>query len=232
MMKNALRKTAARTGSGVLALVKVAVVLVVAGIVADVSYNPLRQSLSEHDSRIGGAVLAVVFAVGVYQFLDWVTDPISKHLTDAGYDWSSRTGRTANPGPAATLEDGITQVADGAAEDAASRAAHSVRVKLDLSANSFLANEDRWQGYENGEARLFIAPGVTLYFREFEDSRFGIPVKEFTLLTGDGEDDSVEITSLAQLHQHLTARAAGLPVAPPVDDTDGDSDDWGLTSAA
>ncbi|MFI9176139.1 hypothetical protein [Streptomyces lincolnensis] len=231
-MMTALRKTAARFGTELLALAKVAVVLVVAGIVAAVSYTPLRKSLSEHDSRIAGAVLAVILAVGVYQFLDWVTDPISKHLTDASYDWSSRRGNNSEA-PAATLKDGIAQVAAGAAEDAAARAAHSVRVKLDLSATSVFANEDRWQGYENGEARLFIAPGATLYFRELEDSRLGIPVKEFTLLTADSDDDSVQITSLAQLHQHLTARDAGLPVAPPVDDTDdGNDGDWNSLSPA
>jgi hypothetical protein len=47
------------------------------------------------------------------------------------------------------------------------------------------------------------------------------------LLTGDSEDEA-EITSLAQLHRHLTARAAGLSVAPPVDN---DGDAFGLAAA-
>lgn len=226
MMKTALRKTVARTGSEVLALIKVAAVLVVAGIVAAVSYSPLRETLSEHDSRIGGAILAVILAVGVYQFLDWVTDPISKHLTEAGYGWTSRTS-TEGQAPAATLEDGAGQVADAAAEDAASRAAHGVMVKLDNSGNSLLANSDRWQGFENGEARYHLAPGLALYFREIGDT-YGKAGKEFLLLSGDSESDSVEITSLAQLHQHLAARAAGLPVAPTVD-TDGNA--RGLSAA-
>lgn len=232
-MMTALRKTAARIGTEVLTVIKVAVVLVVAGIVADVSYSPLRNSMSEHDSRIAAAVLAVILAVGVYQFLDWITAPISKQLTETAYGWPSRKSSKSQE-PAATLEDGIAQVASGAAEDAAARAAQSVMFKLDLSSTSFLVNEDRWQGYENGEARAFLAPGATLYFREYENSCTGLPVRQFTLLTADSEDDSVEITSLAQLHQHLSARAAGLPVSAPVADNnrDRDGDDWNLSPAA
>lgn len=228
MMKTALRKSAARTGSEILALIKVAAVLVVAGIVAAVSYSPLRHALSPHDSRIGGAILAVIFAVGVYQFLDWVTDPIAKRLNELGYSWTSRTSGTEAPAPASTLDDGIAQVADAAAEDAAYRAAHGVMVKLDGSGNSLLADSGRWQGFENGEARYHLAPGLALYFRPIQ-GQYGKAANEFTLLSGGSEDDSVQITSLAQLHQQLTARAAGLPVAVPVDDTDGNA--RGLSAA-
>ncbi|MFE7076924.1 hypothetical protein ACFU96_43230 [Streptomyces sp. NPDC057620] len=204
-MMTALRQTAARTGTEALALAKVVAALVVAGIAADVSATPLRKSLSEHDSRITAVVLAVILAVGVYQFLDWVTDPISKQLAAAGHDWPTRTDRKSQT-PATTLQEGIVQVADGAASDAAARAASSATLQLDLSTNSVFADRDRWQGYENGEARLFIAPGVTLYFREHDEHDIGLPVREFTLLSAESEDDSVEITSLAQLHQHLRTR--------------------------
>lgn len=228
MMNTELRQATARVGAEALSLVKVAAVLVVAGVTADLAYNPMRHSLSAHDSRIGAAVLAFIFAIGAYQFLDWTTSPISKRLTDLSYGWPSRT-RTASPAPAAaTLDDGIALVADAAAQDAASRAAHGVMVTLDDSGNSLLSHADRWQGFENGEARYHLAPGLALYFRGIE-GHYGKSGNEFTLLSGDSEDASIHVTSLAQLHQHLTARAAGLPVAVPVDDSDGNT--RGLSAA-
>ncbi|MFL4953306.1 hypothetical protein ACJ6WE_39950 [Streptomyces sp. MMS24-I31] len=229
MMNNELRQATARVGAEALSLVKVAAVLLVAGITADLAYSPMRHSLSAHDSRIGAAVLAVIFAIGAYQFLDWTTSPIYKRLRELSFGWPIGT-LTASPAPAAaTLDDGIALVADAAVQDAAARAAYGVMVTLDDSGNSLLSHADRWQGFENGEARYHLAPGLALYFRAIE-SHYGTTTNEFTLLSGDGEDDSVEITSLAQLHQHLTARAAGLPVAVPVDATD-DGDTRGLSAA-
>ncbi|MEV7980833.1 hypothetical protein [Streptomyces sp. NPDC086519] len=228
MMNNELRQATARVGAEALSLTKVAAVLFVAGVTADLAYSPLRHSLSAHDSRIGAAVLAVIFAIGASQFLDWTTSPISKRLNELSYGWPSRTSTKA-PAPAATLDDGIALVADAAVQDAAARAAHGVMVTLDESGSSLLSQADRWQGFENGEARYHLAPGLALYFRGIE-GHYGTITNEFTLLSGDSEDDSVQITSLAQIHQHLTARAAGLPVAVPVDDTD-DGDTRGLSAA-
>ncbi|MFF5147855.1 hypothetical protein ACFY6U_50505 [Streptomyces sp. NPDC013157] len=228
MMNNELRQAAARVGAEALSLTKVAAVLFVAGITADLAYSPMRHSLSAHDSRIGAAVLAVIFAVGVYQFLDWTTSPIRKRLTDLSFGWPSRTSTGDQAPAAATLDDGIALVADAAVLDAAARAAHGVMVTLDDSGSSLLSHADRWQGFENGEARYHLAPGLALYFRGIE-GHYGKSGNEFTLLSGDSEDDSLQITSLAQLHQHLTARAAGLPVAVPVDDSDGNT--WDLSAA-
>ncbi|MFD4528414.1 hypothetical protein ACFWP7_31750 [Streptomyces sp. NPDC058470] len=226
-MRNALRQTAARVGSEALALTGMAVVLVVGGVTADLAYNPLRQTLSAQDSRIGAAVLALILGFATYRFLDWVTDPITKRLNDASYDRLHRGARTDSPAPADTLEDGIDQIADAAARTASDLAAFAAGLVLDSSESSFLTYADRWQGFENGEARLYLAPGVQLYFRD-SGERYDRRTKEFTLLTGDA-DEPVTITSLPQLHQHLTARAAGLPVAVAVDDTDGDT--RGLSAA-
>jgi alpha-D-ribose 1-methylphosphonate 5-triphosphate diphosphatase PhnM len=59
------------------------------------------------------------------------------------------------------LDDGIAKVANAATEDAATRADHGARVRLDSSGSTFLADEERWQDYENGEAHDIISLAPT-----------------------------------------------------------------------
>lgn len=117
---------------------------------------------------------------------------------------------TRAPAPANTLDEALTQVVAATEDDAANRAA-SASIRIDHGDN-FLRNEDRWRGYENGEASYYLAPGVWLHYRSDKDKHgYGDP--RFTLLTGDGEQPLV-ITGVEQIRHHLTARAAGLPGVP------------------
>ncbi|GGX58455.1 hypothetical protein GCM10010321_89150 [Streptomyces chartreusis] len=212
----------ARVGSEALATCRAAVALAVAGVTADLTYSPLRGYWAPDESRIGVALLALIAGSVIYQLLGWITEPVGKRLTEIGHGWPPHTLSTeASWVPATTLEDSIAQVAAAAADDAAARAAHGAQLKLDSSGASLLTDADCWRGYENGEAHLFLAPGVSLYFREV-GAGYGRESKQFTLLTSEGEGSSTDIRTLAQLHQHLRARAAGLPVAPPAVDSAND----------
>lgn len=113
------------------------------------------------------------------------------------------------PAAPATLGEGLAQVAAATEADAAARAA-SAAFTLD-EGDDFLRCENRWQGFENGEASYYLAPGVVLHYATTEDKYGRKP--HFTLLTGDG-DQPVTITSIDQIRHLLAARAAGLPAAP------------------
>lgn len=163
-----------------------------------------------------GAV-AVVAAVAVNGMADVFLAPLRRLLTKARSTRPQTTTRTAPAAPD-TLDEGLAQVAAATENDAAARAA-SAAWRIDQGDN-FLRDEDRWRGYEDGEASFFLAPGVWLHYRS-EKNKYGHSEPRFTLLTGDG-DQPVAITAMEQIRQHLTARAAGLPVAvaPAVDDRD------------
>ncbi|MGW1364553.1 hypothetical protein ACWCQP_45010 [Streptomyces chartreusis] len=224
-----LSQMGARVGSEALAACRAAGALVVAGVTADLTYSPLRGYWAPDESRIGAALLAVIAGSVIYQLLNWITEPVGKRLTEIGHGWPPHTLSTDSWAPATTLEESIAQVAAAAADDAGARAAHGAQLKLDSSGASLLTDADCWQGYENGEAHLFLAPGISLYFREV-GAGYGRESKQFTLLTSDCEGSGTDITTLAQLHQHLRARAAGLPVAPPA--VDGANDVKSLSPAA
>lgn len=114
------------------------------------------------------------------------------------------SSRRTAPAPAATLDEALTQVVVATEEDAARRAANAA-FRID-DGDNFLRSEDRWRGYEDGEASFYLAPGVVLHHR----AERGEYKHHFTLLTGDGEQ-LVAITGMEQIRHHLAARAAGLP---------------------
>ncbi|MEF3117600.1 hypothetical protein [Streptomyces chrestomyceticus] len=154
--------------------------------------------------------VAVVAAVAAGGMADLFLAPLRQLLTTARNTTRPQVGGHTASGAPATLEEGLAQVAAATEADAASRAA-SAAWHIDQSEN-FLRDEDRWRGYEDGEASYFLAPGVWLHYRS-ETNRYGNAEPSFTLLTGDA-DQPVSVTGMAQLRHHLAVRAAGLPVAP------------------
>ncbi|MFJ3176282.1 hypothetical protein ACIPJK_36705 [Streptomyces roseus] len=164
-----------------------------------------------------GAV-AVVGAVAIDGFAELVLAPMRRLMRRTPFSVT----RTSAPAPADNLDDALAQVATATEADAAHRAA-SAAFRIDQGDN-FLRDEDRWRGYEDGEASFYLAPGVWLHHRA-EMGKYGRE-HHFTLLTGDGEQP-VAITGMEQIRHHLAARAAGLPAVPATDhgDVDGDKDD-------
>ncbi|MFD9289607.1 hypothetical protein ACFWBV_15215 [Streptomyces sp. NPDC060030] len=161
-----------------------------------------------------GAV-AVVGAVAIDGLAELVLAPMRRLMRTRSPLPSTR--RSA-PAPAATLDEALAQVVIATEEDAAHRAA-SAAFRID-DGDNFLRSEDRWRGYEDGEASFYLAPGVVLHHRA-EGGKYGRE-HHFTLLTGDGEQP-VAITGMEQIRHHLAARAAGLPAVPATVDTeDGD----------
>ncbi|WP_329169428.1 hypothetical protein OG709_35820 (plasmid) [Streptomyces sp. NBC_01267] len=126
--------------------------------------------------------------------------------------------RPKAPAPAATLGEALDQVVTATEEDAAHRAANA-SFRID-DGDKFLRNEDRWRGYEDGEASFYLAPGVVLHYRGEKDEYR----HHFTLLTGDSEQP-VAVTGMEEIRHHLAARAAGLPAVPVTADGDADKDD-------
>ena len=104
--------------------------------------------------------------------------------------------------PLHTLEDAIAHLTYDTCEDAARRAAGRAQV-LDKS-GGLLTDARRWRGYEAGGASCYLAPGLVLYYRP-TDHQYG---HEYLLESAE-RDQSVSVTSLAQLREHLIARADG-----------------------
>ncbi|MFD8288052.1 hypothetical protein ACFV2B_07430 [Streptomyces lavendulae] len=158
------------------------------------------------DSRIAFAgAVAVVGALAIDGLAELVLAPLRRLMRTRSPLPSTR--RSA-PAPAATLDEALAQVTAATEVDAARRAAgDSFRID---DGDNFLRDEDRWRGYEDGEATYYLAPGVVLHHRA-EVSKYG-RTNHFTLLTADSEQP-VAITGMAQIRLHLAARAAGLPAA-------------------
>ncbi|MEU9943115.1 hypothetical protein [Streptomyces lavendulae] len=153
---------------------------------------------------LAGAV-AVIGAVAIDGLAELVLAPMRRLMRTRSPLPSTR--RSA-PAPAATLGEALAQVVTATEEDAARRAAGDA-FRID-DGDNFLRDENRWRGYEDGEASFYLAPGVVLHHRA-EVGKYGRK-NHFTLLTGDGEQP-VAITSMEQIRLHLAARAAGLPAA-------------------
>ncbi|MFD9114771.1 hypothetical protein [Streptomyces bottropensis] len=156
---------------------------------------------------VTGAV-AVVAAVAINSMADLFLTPLRRLISKARYNRPQTSVHTAPAAPD-TLDEGLAQVVAATEDDAAHRAA-SAAFHIDRGEN-FLRDENRWRGYENGEASFHLAPGVWLHYASTE-AKYGGDHR-FTLLTGDG-DEPVTIHSIDQIRHHLAARAAGLPAFP------------------
>ncbi|MGW1007708.1 hypothetical protein [Streptomyces sp. NPDC002520] len=185
---------------------------------AGYTYSPDTWSGDWRLAFAGG--VAVVAAVAVNSLAELFLTPLRRLLTKARSTARPTTTRRTAPAAPTTLAEGLAQVAAATGNDAASRAA-SDAWRIDQG-EGFLRDEDRWRGYEDGEASFFLAPGVWLHYRS-EKNEFGHRKPQFTLLTGDG-DQPVPITNVEEIRHQLAARAAGLPAAPAADDTE-DQDD-------
>ncbi|MDQ0681085.1 hypothetical protein QFZ56_000048 [Streptomyces achromogenes] len=169
---------------------------------------------------VTGAV-AVVAAVAVNGLADLFLTPLHRLVSKARYNQPQTSGFTA-PAVPDTLDEGLAQVVAASEDDAAHRAS-SAAFHIDRGEN-FLRDENRWRGYEDGEASFYLAPGVCLHYASTE-AKYGTRDHDFTLLTGDG-DEPVAISSIDQIRHHLTARVAGLPASPvTAADTSEDRDD-------
>jgi hypothetical protein len=136
-------------------------------------------------------VVGVAFALWLADFLKPALRPL-------------RTRPTVQAGPPATLADGIHRLDAAVADDAAQRAAEDA-VPIDFG-RMFLADADRWQGYRDGTATFFLAPGAHLrYWRDTETGRDTHGVV-FTLVTSD-IDGPVRVTDLRQLRKLLRGYA-------------------------
>ncbi|MFF3177940.1 hypothetical protein ACFVQ0_35575 [Streptomyces sp. NPDC057900] len=167
-----------------------------------------------------GAV-AVVGAVAIDGLAELVLAPMRRLMRTRSLLASTRG---SGPAPAATLDEALAQVVTATEEDAAHRAA-SASFRID-DGDNFLRCEDRWRGYEDGEASFYLAPGVVLHHRT-EKSTYGHREPRFTLLTGDGEQP-VAITGMEEIRHHLAARAVGLPAVPVTADGAKDDDLTGI----
>ncbi|MFI2292921.1 hypothetical protein [Streptomyces niveus] len=168
------------------------------------------------DARLAlaGAV-AVIGAIAVDGLVELALAPL-RRLTwrNRSTTGTSRTAATA-PAPATSVDQALTQVTAATETDAANRAAFAA-YRLDRG-EGFLRDEERWRGYEDGEATFYLAPGLYLHHRAVSGD-YALE-HEFTLLSADSEP--VTVTGIDQIRHQLAARAAGLPVSVPADDATG-----------
>ncbi|WP_411152649.1 hypothetical protein [Streptomyces sp. A30] len=220
-MNRAVRRATITVASAVTEGLDMTTVLIGGAIGAWAGYTYYPETWSG-DWRLAltGAV-AVVAAVAINGMAELFITPLRRLVTEARHN-RPRTSVYTAPDAPATLDEGLAQVTAATEDDAAHRASNAA-YHIDRGEN-FLRDENRWRGYEDGEASFYLAPGVWLHYASTE-AKYGTRDHDFTLLTGDG-DEPVAITSIDQIRHHLTARAAGLPAAPATaDDASEDRDE-------
>ncbi|MFD5341501.1 hypothetical protein [Streptomyces hawaiiensis] len=212
-----LRQTANTVANSMIEGASMASALIGGAAGAYLGYQLAPITWSDGTRVLFAGAVAVVGAVAIDGLAELVLAPMRRLMRTRTPLPSTR--RSA-PAPADTLDEALAQVVTATEEDAARRAA-SAAFRIDDSDN-FLRDDDRWRGYEDGEASFYLAPGVVLHHR----AERGEYKHHFTLLTGDGEQP-VAITGMEQIRHHLAARAASLPAVPvtATGDVDGDKDD-------
>lgn len=208
-MNRAVRRAAITVASAVTEGLDMTTVLIGGAIGAWAGYTYYPETWSGDWRLAATGAVAVVAAVAINGMAELFITPLRRLVTKSRHNRPQGSGHTAPDAPA-TLNEGLAQVTAATEDDAANRAA-SAAWRIDQG-ESFLRDEDRWRGYEDGEASFFLAPGVWLHYRR-DENKYGNTEPLFTLLTGDG-DEPVTITGIDQIRHHLTARAAGLPAAP------------------
>ncbi|MEU7553112.1 hypothetical protein AB0B01_12320 [Streptomyces sp. NPDC044571] len=215
-MTATLRQTANTVANSTIEGASMASALIGGAVGAYLGYQLAPTGWTDGTRILFAGAVAVVGAVAIDGLAELVLAPMRRLMRTRSP--LSSTRRSA-PAPAATLEEALLQVITATEEDAAHRAA-SAAFRID-NGDDFLRDEDRWRGYEDGEASFYLAPGVWLHHRS-ELGKYGREHR-FTLLTGDGEQP-VTITGMEQIRHHLAARAAGLPAVPAAVDS-GDADE-------
>ncbi|MFB7341211.1 hypothetical protein ACFCZ6_14235 [Streptomyces hydrogenans] len=150
-------------------------------------------------------ITALLGAIGTSTALDLALAPVRRRLTQARY--TDPTTPATVPG---TLPEALAEISQATEHDAAARAAQAA-YRID-NARSELRSEERWRGYETGEASYYVAPGVHLYYRANKDQH-GYPRHSFTLLTGDSPEET-PIEGLGEIHECLLQRTKALVTHP------------------
>ncbi|WNI27325.1 hypothetical protein [Streptomyces sp. ITFR-16] len=211
-MTATLRQTANTVANSMIEGASMASALIGGAAGAYLGYELAPASWSDGTRILLAGAVAVVGAVAIDGLAELVLVPLRRLMRTTS---PLRTTRASAPAPAATLDEALAQVVTATEEDAARRAANA-SFRID-DGDNFLRDQDRWRGYEDGEASFYLAPGVVLHHRaEREEYKH-----HFTLLTGDGEQP-VAITGMEQIRHQLAARAAGLPTVPVTADGDVD----------
>lgn len=210
-MTATLRQTANAVANSMIEGASMATALIGGAAGAYLGYQLAPTTWSDGARIAFAGAVAVVGAVAIDGLAELVLAPMRRLMRRTPFNVT----RASAPAPADNLDDALAQVATATEADAAYRAANAA-FRIDQGDN-FLRDEDRWRGYEDGEASFYLAPGVWLHHRA-ELGKYGRE-HHFTLLTGDGEQP-VAITGMEQIRHHLAARAAGLPAAPATVDTE------------
>lgn len=206
-MTATLRQMANTVASSMIEGASMAVALIGGAGGAYIGYQLAPADWSDGARIAFAGAVAVVGAVAIDGLAELVLAPMRRLMCKSRSIAS--VGHRAAPAPAGTLDQALAQVATATEFDAAHRAAGAA-FRIDHGDN-FLRDQDRWRGYEDGEASFYLAPGVWLHHRT-EQGKYERE-HHFTLLTGDGEQP-VAITGMEQIRHHLAARAAGLPAVP------------------
>ncbi|MEU9197762.1 hypothetical protein [Streptomyces hundungensis] len=213
-MTATLRQTANTVANSMIEGASMASALIGGAAGAYLGYQLAPTAWTDGTRILFAGAVAVVGAVAIDGLAELVLAPMRRLMRTRSPLPPIRPSAPA-PAPAATLDEALAQVIAATEEDAAHRAA-SASLRID-DGDNFLRREERWRGYEDGEASFYLAPGVVLHHRAERDEY----KHHFTLLTGDGEQP-VAITGMEQIRHHLAARAAGLPAVPVTADSDKD----------
>lgn len=218
-MTATLRQTATTVANSMIEGASMASALIGGAAGAYLGYQLAPTAWTDGTRILFAGAVAVVGAVAIDGLAELVLAPLRRLMRRTPFNVT----RASAPAPADSLDDALAQVATATEADAAHRAANAA-FRIDQGDN-FLRDEDRWRGYEDGEASFYLAPGVVLHHRA-EVGKYGRE-HHFTLLTGDGEQP-VAITGMEQIRHHLAARAAGLPARPATADTEDADEDKAL----
>ncbi|MGW6557584.1 hypothetical protein [Streptomyces hydrogenans] len=150
-------------------------------------------------------ITALLGALGTSTALDLALAPVRRRLTQARY--TDRTTPATVPG---TLPEALAEISRATEHDAAARAAQAA-YRID-TARSELRSEERWRGYETGEASYYLAPGVHLYYRPAKNQQ-GYPRHTYTLLTGDSPEET-PVEGLGEIREYLLQRAKAFGLLP------------------
>ncbi|MEU5689901.1 hypothetical protein [Streptomyces venezuelae] len=219
-MTATLRQTATTVANSMIEGASMASALIGGAAGAYLGYQLAPTGWTDGTRILFAGAVAVVGAVAIDGLAELVFAPLRRLMRTRS---PLNVTRASAPAPADDLDEALAQVATATEADAAHRAAGAA-FRIDQGDN-FLRDEDRWRGYEDGEASFYLAPGVWLHHRA-EVGKYGRE-HHFTLLTGDGEQP-VAITGMEQIRHHLAARAAGLPAAPATADTEDADEDKAL----
>ncbi|MGK3110585.1 hypothetical protein [Streptomyces sp. WAC05858] len=208
-MAKTVRQIARELGSAAVESISTVTTLAAAGIGGWIGYDAAPDTWDGWQAvvaGIGGIAMALAadeLVEPVMRPLRRLTNPHSTNLTTP----PTSSGATSDGGdrtPPMSVRDGIDRVAEAACADAASHAAIDA-CRIDRGA-VLLTERDRWQGYSDGTASFYLAPGAHLhYWRDTKDSDH-YPRAEYTFVNS-ADDTPIEVTAMRQLRELLETHA-------------------------